>query len=69
MNRRGFLIAAVATLLTAQGSAEPPPRIASIIDDRGYQLEAGRRAMQLPGPITFAVLPGTLAFGNKSVSL
>lgn len=59
MSRRRFLIAAVATLLTAQGSAEPRPRIAIIIDDLGYQLEAGRRAIQLPGPITFAVLPGT----------
>lgn len=59
MSRRRFLIAAVATLLTAQGSAEPQPRIAIIIDDLGYQLEAGRRAIQLPGPITFAVLPGT----------
>jgi polysaccharide deacetylase 2 family uncharacterized protein YibQ len=59
MSRRWSLIAAVATLLAAQGTAEPPPRIAIIIDDLGYQLEAGRRAIQLPGPITFAVLPGT----------
>jgi polysaccharide deacetylase 2 family uncharacterized protein YibQ len=59
MNRRSFLVVAVATLLTAQGSAEPQPRIAIIIDDLGYQLESGRRAIQLPGPITFAVLPGT----------
>jgi len=59
MSRRWLVVAAVATLLTAQGSAEPQPRIAIIIDDLGYQLEAGRRAIQLPGPITFAVLPGT----------
>lgn len=59
MSRCRFLIVAVATLLTAQGSAEPQPRITIIIDDLGYQLEPGRRAIQLPGPITFAVLPGT----------
>ena len=54
-----FLLAAAATLLVAQGAAEPPPRIAIIIDDLGYQLEAGRRAIELPGPLAFAVLPGT----------
>jgi polysaccharide deacetylase 2 family uncharacterized protein YibQ len=59
MSRRRFLIAALASLLAAQGSTEPQPRIAIIIDDLGYQLEAGRRAIQLPGPVTFAVLPGT----------
>ncbi|MBT8078993.1 MAG: divergent polysaccharide deacetylase family protein [Gammaproteobacteria bacterium] len=40
-------------------SIEPPGRIAIIIDDIGYQLTAGRRALQLPGPIAFAVLPQT----------
>jgi len=47
-------------LLLASGSvATSPPRIAIIIDDLGYQLDAGRRAIDLPGPISFAVLPGT----------
>ncbi len=35
------------------------PRIAIIIDDLGYGLNAGRRAIDLPGPVSFAVLPGT----------
>ena len=35
------------------------PRVAIIIDDLGYKLEAGRKAIALPGPISFAVLPGT----------
>jgi polysaccharide deacetylase 2 family uncharacterized protein YibQ len=35
------------------------PRIAIIIDDLGYQLAAGRRAVQLPGPVACAVLPQT----------
>ncbi|HSD70992.1 MAG TPA: divergent polysaccharide deacetylase family protein [Woeseiaceae bacterium] len=39
--------------------AEPVPRIAIIIDDLGYELEAGRRAVNLPGPIACAVLPST----------
>lgn len=34
------------------------PRVAIIIDDLGYQLASGRRAIALPGPIAFAVLPG-----------
>lgn len=34
-------------------------RVAIIIDDLGYQLDAGRRAISLPGPVSFAVLPGT----------
>lgn len=47
-------------LLLASGSvAISPPRIAIIIDDLGYRLDAGQRAIDLPGPISFAVLPGT----------
>jgi polysaccharide deacetylase 2 family uncharacterized protein YibQ len=47
-------------LLLASGSvATSQPRIAIIIDDLGYRLDAGRRAIELPGPISFAVLPGT----------
>jgi polysaccharide deacetylase 2 family uncharacterized protein YibQ len=33
-------------------------RIAIIIDDLGYQLKAGRRALSLPGEVSFAFLPG-----------
>lgn len=35
------------------------PRIAIIIDDIGYQKHAGERAISLPGPIAFAILPNT----------
>jgi polysaccharide deacetylase 2 family uncharacterized protein YibQ len=35
------------------------PRIAIIIDDLGYERVAGERAIALPGPVTYAVLPGT----------
>ena len=59
MRRCWFLLAAALALSVSQGSAEPQPRIAIIIDDLGYQLEAGRRAIMLPGPIAFAILPGT----------
>lgn len=37
----------------------PVPRIAIIIDDIGYQMELGRRAIALPGPVACAVLPAT----------
>lgn len=47
-------------LLLASGSvATSPPRIAIIIDDLGYRLDAGQRSIDLPGPISLAVLPGT----------
>jgi polysaccharide deacetylase 2 family uncharacterized protein YibQ len=55
---RLWLLAAL-TLLTTGSAATNPPQIAIIIDDLGYQLGAGQRAIQLPGPISFAVLPGT----------
>lgn len=59
MIRRWFLLGAGVTLLVAQSAAVSPPRIAIIIDDLGYQLNAGRRAIELPGPVAFAILPGT----------
>ena len=56
---RSFVILAAALLLETAGAGETRPRIAIIIDDLGYQLEAGRRAIGLPGPLAFSVLPGT----------
>ena len=46
-------------VFTSGSVAKSQPRIAIIIDDLGYRLDAGQRAIGLPGPITFAVLPGT----------
>ena len=46
-------------LLLSGSGATSQPRIAIIIDDLGYRLDVGQRAIQLPGPISFAVLPGT----------
>ena len=50
---------ALLLLLASASVATGTPRIAIIIDDLGYRLDAGRRAIDLPGPISFAVLPGT----------
>ena len=58
MRFRIVLLAAMLSL-TLQASAQSIPRIAIIIDDLGYQLEAGQRAIELPGPITYAILPQT----------
>ena len=46
-------------LLFSGASLAEPPRIAIIIDDLGYRLANGRRAIDLPGPITFSFLPGS----------
>ncbi len=35
------------------------PLIAIIIDDLGYRTLEDQRALELPGPVTYAVLPGT----------
>ena len=59
MSRRWFLLATLLALSVTHSNAEPQPRIAIIIDDLGYQLEAGRRAIMLPGPVAFAILPNT----------
>lgn len=54
-----LVLATIIMSLTAHSAAYSPPRIAIIIDDLGYQLAAGRRAIDIPGPLAFAVLPGT----------
>ncbi len=46
-------------LLLSSSAASGLPRIAIIIDDMGYRLHEGQRAIELPGPITFAVIPGS----------
>jgi hypothetical protein len=51
------LLAAV-FVLQAPATAARAPRIAIIVDDLGDQLAAGRRAVDLPGPVACAVLPG-----------
>lgn len=49
----------VLTGLDAAAPGTPIARIAIIIDDLGYQLDAGRRSINLPGPIACAILPST----------
>ena len=51
--------AAILLLLATQSFAQSAPRIAIIIDDLGYQLAAGHRAVALPGPVVCSILPGT----------
>lgn len=59
--RRFRAITAVVLLCLAvtNSHADAAPRIAIIIDDLGYQLAAGHRAISLPGPVVCAILPGT----------
>lgn len=59
MKSAGSWPAVVALLLFApQTGAGDLARVAIIIDDLGYQLQAGRRAIDLPGDVAFAFLPG-----------
>lgn len=44
--------------LAGGSAATSQPRIAIIIDDLGYRFAAGQRAIRLPGPVSYAVLPG-----------
>lgn len=43
---------------------KPRPKIAIIIDDIGYNRKAGEKAIELPGALTYAVIPFT-PFGRK----
>lgn len=51
-------LATLLLLLACESVATGLPQIAIIIDDLGYGLAVGRRAIELPGPISLAVLPG-----------
>jgi len=53
-----LLLISCCFIFTHGSAATSPPRIAIIIDDLGYKLAAGQRAIDLPGPVSFAVLPG-----------
>ena len=50
---------ALATLLLVFSGAATaePPRVAIIIDDLGYHLANGKRAIGLPGPVSYSFLP------------
>lgn len=60
---RSIVVAAlIATLpLMAQVAWAERPKLALVIDDIGWNLNAGRRVLNLPGALTVAVLPGTPA--------
>lgn len=55
----GGMAAGVAALALSAAAPAASPAIAIIIDDLGYQLAAGQRAVALPGPVACAVLPST----------
>jgi polysaccharide deacetylase 2 family uncharacterized protein YibQ len=56
-SRKTWLALGVAAFISVPVAAEP--LIAIIIDDLGYRKSLGERAIALPGPVAYAVLPGT----------
>ena len=57
MMRALFFVAAMLAAPAGMGVAADAPQIAIIIDDLGYQLTSGQRAIALPGPVSYAILP------------
>ncbi len=53
------ILVAILIFALPSHAESPVPRIAIIIDDLGYKKHAGERAIKLPGPIAFAILPDT----------
>ncbi len=51
-------ISALIVLLLSSTVLADGPRVAIIIDDLGYHLANGKRAISLPGPVAMSVLPG-----------
>lgn len=54
---RSALAVLLGCLLTLTAAAQGPVQIAIIIDDLGNNRSLGERALALPGPLTYAVLP------------
>jgi polysaccharide deacetylase 2 family uncharacterized protein YibQ len=63
-----FRSTAILLLIASQSFAQSAPRIAIIIDDLGYEAAAGQRAVELPGPVACAILPGTPAAARLAQS-
>ncbi len=53
------VLSAALFITTPLHAEDPAPRIAIIIDDLGYEKAAGERAINLPGPLAYAILPDT----------
>ena len=57
--RSRWLLGVVLLWAAASIGATHAPAIAIIIDDVGYDLSLGRQALNLPGAVTYAFLPGS----------
>lgn len=53
----GRLVLLLCLLLALPAAAQPPIRVAIIIDDLGNSRQLGRQAVDLPGALTYAILP------------
>lgn len=55
----GLIVNCLVLAITARADADTPAFVAIIIDDLGYNLRDGNRALGLPGAITYSILPYT----------
>jgi len=53
----GRLLIVLGLLLALPAAAQTPVRVAIIIDDLGNSQQLGRQAVELPGAVTYAILP------------
>lgn len=55
----GLIVTSLALIFPLSAKADPTAFVAIIIDDLGYSLRQGTRALGLPGDITYSILPYT----------
>lgn len=59
LQRAFHVVSVLVALAFSAATAADAAQLAVIIDDLGYELKAGQRVVNLPGPVACAILPST----------